>query len=88
MSYATERAFAEQGWQPIETAPKDGTRIVVIYRTLPDGYAAHFDGRAFVAFHEGVTASGYDLGWALFPGFGGVPDKCLSHWMPLPEAPR
>jgi len=75
-------------WQPIETAPKDGRYIVAIYQTLDgEGYAAHLHGRAFVVRHEGTTVSDYDLGWALFPGFGGVSDKCLSHWMPLPEPP-
>lgn len=73
-------------WQPIETAPKDGNYIVAIYRSL-DGYAEQLDGRAFVVRHEGETASGYDLGWALFPGHGGVPDKCLSCWQPLPAPP-
>lgn len=74
-----ERALT---WQSIETAPKDGSYIIAIYRSL-DGYAAHLDGRAFVVRHEGKTASDYDLGWALFPGYGGVPDKCLSQWKPL-----
>lgn len=73
-------------WQPIETAPRDGRYIVALYRSL-DGYAAHLDGRAFVVRHEGVTPSDYDLGWALYPGYGGVPDKCLSAWIPLPPAP-
>lgn len=73
-------------WQSIETAPKDGRYIVAVYQSL-DGYAAQFHGRAFVVRHEGKTPSDYDLGWALFPGYGGVPDKCLSHWMPLPEPP-
>lgn len=76
----------EQGWQDIATAPKDGRYILAIYRSL-NGYAAHLHGRAFVIRHEGETDSGYDLGWALFPGFGGVPDKSLSAWRPLPDPP-
>lgn len=73
-------------WQDISTAPKDGRYIIALYQSL-DGYAAHLDGRAFVVRHEGLTASGYDFGWAIFPGFGGLPDKCLSLWMPLPAPP-
>ncbi len=68
---------------PVETAPKDGRYIIAVYRSL-DGYAEQLHGRAFVVRHEGETPSGYDLGWALFPGHGGVPDKCLSGWAPLP----
>jgi hypothetical protein len=76
------------GWQPFGSAPKDGRYIIALYRSL-DGYASHLHGRAFVVRHEGyIQPDGYDLGWALFPGFGGVPDKCLSHWAPLLEAPE
>jgi len=69
-------------WQPIETAPKDGRYIIAIYRPR-DGYASHLYGRAFIVRHEGVTDDGLDLGWALFPGFGGVPDGCMGEWMPF-----
>jgi hypothetical protein len=79
---------ALNSWQDIETAPKDGTRILAVYQTRDgEGYAARLHGREFVVWHEGVTDNGYDLGWALFPGFGGVPDKCLSRWAPLPPSP-
>lgn len=74
------------GWQPIETAPRDGRYILAVYRS-EYGYAAHLNGRVFVVRHEGKTPSDYDLGWALFPGFGGVPDISLSHWRELPAPP-
>jgi hypothetical protein len=37
--------------------------------------------------HEGQTTSGHDLGWSLFPGFGGAPDYWFAGWRPLPEPP-
>lgn len=59
-------------WQPIETAPKDGTRILV---TADDHiHAAHYD-------------KTYSSPWRITDGFGwsvGTPD-C---WMPLPAAPK
>jgi hypothetical protein len=75
-----------QGWRDIADAPRDRTHILVKVRD--DAFAgthfAHYSGRCFVAFHEGVTSGGgYDLGWALFPGFGGVGDSDLEGWMPL-----
>lgn len=69
--------------RPMEDAPKDGRYIIAAYRSL-DGYAEQLHGRSFIIRHEGTTPSGYDLGWALFPGHGGVPDKCFSGWLPLP----
>lgn len=75
-----------EGWQPIETAPKDGTWIVALVAGADDRWE-HLNGRAFVVRHEGKTASDYDLGWALHPGFGGVHESWFTHWMPLPKPP-
>lgn len=69
----------------MEAAPKDGRYVLAVYKSL-DGYAESLDRRAFVVRHEGETSNGYDLGWALFPGHGGVPDKCFYGWLPLPAA--
>lgn len=65
-------------WQPIDTAPKDGTHILAYH--IPKQ-------RVFEVWHEGETPSGFDMGWALFPGYGGVSDSHFSGWMPLPKAP-
>ncbi len=72
------------GWQPIETAPKDGTYVLALTSGATDQWE-HLNGRCFVIRHEGKTPSGYDLGWSVYPGFGGVIDRWFSHWMPLPE---
>jgi hypothetical protein len=71
---------------PMSEAPKDGSYIVGYYRSIDNERTEHWDGRAFVIRHEGKTASDYDLGWALFPGYGGVPDICFAGWAPLPAA--
>jgi hypothetical protein len=36
--------------------------------------------------HEGVN-DGYDMGWSLYPGHGGMADHCFAGWMPLPTPP-
>ena len=76
-------------WQAMESAPRDRSYVLVKVR---DGAFActpfsHYAGRYFVAYHEGLTPSGFDMGWGLFPGFGGVSDRNLAGWMPLPFLP-
>jgi len=75
-------------WQPIESAPKDGQYILAIVGKNESRSMAHMEGRMFVIRHEGTTKSGYDLGWAVFPGYGGAPDHYFTHWMPLPSPPE
>ena len=76
-------------WQPIETAPKDGTYILAIVAKNDSLHLQYHAGRMFVIRHEGKTkASGFDLGWAVYPGYGGVSDHNFTHWMPLPPPPK
>lgn len=64
-------------WQPIETAPKDGTRILIF---VPDDD----DGDCFkVAYYGGHPKQ---RGW-LARGFWGA-DDVPSHWQPLPLPPE
>lgn len=76
---------SDERLRPMEDAPKDGRFVLAVYKSL-DGYAESLHARVFAIRHEGVTPSGYDLGWSLCPGHGGVPDKCFSGWMPIPAA--
>lgn len=56
-------------WQPIETAPKDGTQVLVFGNGR---YAvAHFDGEEW--------RDAGDIGWAGMHGEDNQP----THWMPL-----
>lgn len=68
-------------WQPIETAPKDGTRILgygmVAFETKPSMATVRW-------------ADTYDE-WNCDPNECSEysPEKCeLTHWMPLPEPPQ
>lgn len=73
------------GWQDIASAPRDRTFVLAKLAQIEDERWQHLSGRAFVIRHEGKTTSGYDLGWGLFPGMGGVPDSWIAGWMPLPD---
>lgn len=79
--------MSDQGWRPIETAPRDRTPILAITGAIDDERCSHWSHRMFVVFHLGTTERmGVDLGWSLFPGMG-VSDEWLAAWMPLPPPP-
>ncbi len=62
-------------WQPIETAPKDGTEILVVYPrqggVMQLVYWRHHY-RSWMS--KGETVSGLETN--------------ATHWMPLPEPPQ
>ncbi len=71
-------------WQPIETAPKDGTRIMVA--------SEH---GAWIAEYLPVYESGYrpDSPWnSVMLNHWHIPQHLRhikpTHWMPLPEPPK
>ncbi len=83
-----DAAIAEvMAWQPIETAPKDGGFILAVVAPNTSQFMQHHAGRVFVIRHEGVL-DGYNLGWSVYPGFGGATDANFTHWMPLPSPPN
>ena len=70
---------AVPAWQPIETAPKDGTNVLLLNRA------------GNMACGMWMESRGLGTGWFLRGGSG--PDLFFNyhhgptHWMPLPEAP-
>jgi hypothetical protein len=73
-------------WQPIETAPMDGTNMLLAYRTL-GVVLGHFDrdgtGDWWVAISRPDRPSIWSQ-WYLDSPDGEDP----THWMPLPEPPQ
>jgi hypothetical protein len=61
-------------WQPIETAPKDGTRILLL------------TGRTEVAVGRWLDNSHTRMPWAGWTTDLG-PSSRATHWMPLPRPP-
>ena len=69
-----------QGWQPIESAPKDGTRILVWLKPLSQHEKINTDAQ-----HSWVDKAH----WTKFNGGGWVHYQLgtPTHWMPLPNPP-
>lgn len=62
-------------WQPIETAPKDGTRILAI---------APPDGHQIVAWGQSKRRANWRINFETGPAWWGAP----THWIPLPAPPE
>lgn len=71
-----------QDWQSIETAPKDGTSILIWNGEHTIGYwAVSVKNFIFEGWTTGwETVSGYDVGYNQIYG--------ATHWMRLPLAPK
>lgn len=71
-------------WQPIETAPKDGTEILV--RLVRAGCPRHLVVHHcdFVEDHPPI-----DSAWYFWTGYQFAPVQSQpTHWMPLPDPPK
>lgn len=82
---------AMQQWQPIETAPKDGTKILGWNQqlgqreTFMDKYT---DGSPGYKKHK-ESGGPIDIGWYWFdPIHNWASTWKPTHWMPLPEPPK
>lgn len=83
-------------WQPIETAPKDGTDILVYYEfaTVPIVHIAYYDTDE----HDLWKDQGFDnkedkIGWWSYVQNSVSQHKlegysAPTHWMPLPDSPK
>lgn len=67
-------------WQPIETAPKDGTRIFLYFPGLMDGYTR-------IVGYWGKPIFG-KARWFDGPGLKALDIVPPTHWQPLPEPPN
>lgn len=69
-------AAPDNAWRPIETAPKDGTWILLYPR----------DGNGVICTGSWATWRDGDSGWAA--GGGWFEPDDVSHWVPLPDPPK
>jgi hypothetical protein len=64
-------------WQPIETAPRDGTRVLVFDpHRFPRELICRWRGNSWWG---DLTPSGRCIVWS---------DDAGCHWMPLPQPPK
>ena len=70
-----------EGWQPIETAPKDGTKIIVYFPALGKAATAHWS-KSCNNRTDGKWPWSYHVGSQAFNRW-----EAPTHWMPLPPAP-
>jgi len=59
-------------WQPIDTAPKDGIEVLTYRKSGCISVAAHFGGS-------------HIQGWCVSDGMDIID---VTHWMPIPKAPK
>lgn len=69
------------GWQPIETAPKDGTSILI--STLGSTSIASWNGRG----HWNLEVDPQTLAYDSAGEIQTVNHNWVTHWMPLPAPP-
>lgn len=75
-------AKAVGGWQPIETAPRDGTWIMLFAeRAEPSVSFGYYDDQPFMPDDD------EPWGWAFIEADGMPSRVAPTHWMPLPAAP-
>lgn len=70
-------------WQPISTAPRDGTPVLL--------YCPELEGSQYaLAMYNGDATYSGRYGrfcWSIVAGEGSIAEKCATHWMPLPKPP-
>lgn len=77
-----EEARIADGWQPIETAPKDGTPILVWDESM-GYYNAHSHGQDDRRYAIGYWRTKSGKGW----GNRNTSRPEPTHWQPLPDPP-
>jgi hypothetical protein len=75
-------AGTKDAWLPIESAPKDGTELVLLGTIYDDDYQRL---RSCVGrWHEEADAPAFTVGWQ-FSSPGYVAQFVPTHWMKLPD---
>jgi len=85
LTTASPPAPLPEGWRDIASAPRDGTKLRVLYAdgTEEDGVYWQEQGRCCIL---GPRAGAYSPGWTSTAA-GHLPVDDVTHWMPLPAPP-
>ena len=78
-----------EGWQPIETAPRDGT-LVDLWVRLPDGSAIRLADCYWGRDQRGKRGKCWHAPYMDYQAeYGPVPrNHAITHWRPLPAPPE
>lgn len=74
--------MSDSTWMPIESAPKDGTKILLVCMDAKSSDTQHRVGTMAVDFWHDGTKHGF-VGWGKFNSRYWP----ATHWMPLPSLP-
>lgn len=72
-------------WQPIETAPKDGTKILGYDPDIGVSTMSYFDDGSLVFYSKSWIIALFDVCDECYPKPIGINP---THWMPLPPPPQ
>ncbi len=72
------------GWQPIETAPRDRTHVLLGTVGDRDMSVAYWDGKTWQGAVNGFDAVRYMSDF----GTDYLEHECPTHWVPLPPPPQ
>jgi hypothetical protein len=75
------------GWQPIETAPKDGRSILIYRRPWPAPVTAEWSEHANYGGRED-SRPGWQIWLCDEDHWYSIATDEATHWMPLPEPPK
>ncbi len=79
-------------WQPIETAPKDGTEVIIVHYTADGVMRLTVEGPFTASFCDNRWRSSWDGEEVVeYMDWGGTDYKVImspTHWMHLPEPPK
>lgn len=75
-------------WHPIETAPRDGTPILVWDTYSKRAIEARWEDEAVFDWEKDEYTGGFNARWAEIDSYGAYIVQDASHWMPLPDAPK
>ena len=73
------------GWQPIETAPKNG-RTILVWNGLNSGFYTRAQDMGVALWRKQAFPDGQEC-WCAQDCCDGVTTYEPTHWMPLPEPP-
>ena len=65
--HTVEAAIRDDGWQPIKTAPKDGTRVLIVISGVNRPVLAYFNGAGWSTYDGNDWSGRFVTYWVALP---------------------